>query len=53
MGALACVAILLAGLPTIVRRVAAGQIRALTARETVIDEVQLNLFTRRLAVRGF
>jgi uncharacterized protein involved in outer membrane biogenesis len=53
IGALACVAILLAGLPTVVRRIAVSQIKALTAREAVIDEVQLNLFTRRLAVRGF
>src|SRR5712691_5046153 len=53
LGAVACVAILLAGLPTLVRRIAVGQIRALTARDTAIDAVQLNLFTRRLAVRGF
>jgi heme exporter protein D len=53
LGILACVAILLAVLPTVVRRIAVSQIRALTAREAVIDEVQLNLFTRRLAVRNF
>ena len=48
LGAVACVALLLASLPTIVRRIAVSQIRALTAREPAIDEVQMNRFTRRL-----
>jgi len=43
----------LVALPEVVRRVAVSQIRAATAREVAIGDVDLNLFTGALAVKAF
>ncbi len=43
----------LVALPEVVRRVAISKIRAGTGRDVAIKDVDLNLFTRRLAVKGF
>ncbi len=43
----------LAALPGVVRRVAVSQIRAATGREVSIGEVDLNVFTRTLALKAF
>jgi hypothetical protein len=47
------VAIGLAVLPEVVRRVAVSQIRAATGREVAIGDVDLNVFTGTLAVKTF
>jgi hypothetical protein len=47
------IAIGLVALPEVVRRVAISKIRAGTGRDVAIDNVDLNLFTSRLAVKGF
>ena len=52
---LACVvvgAVFLAVLPEIVRRVAVGQGSRLTGRTVSLDDVDLNVFTGRLALKG-
>ena len=43
----------LIALPHVVRRVAAGKIAEATGRPTVIEAVELNLFTGRLLVKAF
>jgi len=43
----------LVALPEVVRRVAVSQIKAATAREVAIGDVDLNLFTGALAVKAF
>jgi uncharacterized protein involved in outer membrane biogenesis len=40
-------------LPMIVRKVAVKQIAAATQRTTIIEDVDINLFTRRIAIKGF
>jgi len=45
--------ITLAILPHIVKRIASTQIRAATGRDVTIQDVNLNLFTRRIAVKKF
>jgi uncharacterized protein involved in outer membrane biogenesis len=40
-------------LPMVVRKVAVSQIAAATKRATAIDDVDINLFTRRIAIKGF
>jgi hypothetical protein len=47
------IAIGLIALPEVVRRVAISKIRAGTGRDVAIENVDLNLFTSRLAVKGF
>ena len=47
------IAIGLVALPEVVRRVAISKIRAGTGRDVAIENVDLNLFTSRLAVKGF
>jgi uncharacterized protein involved in outer membrane biogenesis len=41
------------GLPEIIRRVAIKQIGAATHRSVAIEDIDLNLFTRRLAIKNF
>src|SRR5437773_6150120 len=55
LGLLAILAsvITLAILPHIVKRIASTQIRAATGRDVTIQDVNLNLFTRRIAVKKF
>ena len=40
-------------LPEIVRRVAVGRIPELTGRQVAIEDVDLNLFTGSVALKGF
>jgi uncharacterized protein involved in outer membrane biogenesis len=40
-------------LPMVVRKVAVGQIAAATNRATSIDDVDINLFTKRIAIKNF
>jgi uncharacterized protein involved in outer membrane biogenesis len=40
-------------LPMIVRKVAVKQIAAAMQRATIIEDVDINLFTRRIAIKGF
>jgi hypothetical protein len=47
------VAVALAVLPTIARRVAVAQIRAAIGRDVAINDLRLNLFTRQLSLGGF
>ena len=47
------IALAVAALPEVVRRVAIVRIHALTGRPVAIDRVDLNLITGRLTVRGF
>ena len=47
------VAALLAALPTIVRSMAVDRIAKLTGRGTTLERVEINLFTGRVALRGF
>jgi hypothetical protein len=47
------VAVALAALPEIVRRVATSKIAAATGRAVAIEKVELNLFTGRLMVKAF
>ena len=47
------IAIGLVALPEVVRRVAISKIRAGTGRDVAIEDVDVNLFTGRLAVKGF
>lgn len=53
VAAAALVSILLVALPEVVRRVAISRIDAATGRTVAIKDVDLNLFTRRLAVKSF
>ncbi len=48
-----CIALALAVLPGLVRRIAISKIRAATGRDVAIEAVHLNLFMGRLAVKGF
>ena len=50
---LVLVAAALVALPAVARRVAVHQIRAVTGREVAIEDLSLNLFTRRLTVSRF
>lgn len=47
------IAIIITFLPEVVRRVAVKQITATTQRATSIEDVDINLFTRRIAIKGF
>jgi len=49
----AVIAIILAALPEVVRRIAVGQIRTAASREAVIGDIDLNLFTGTLVVKSF
>ncbi|MGH7767965.1 MAG: DUF748 domain-containing protein [Candidatus Binatia bacterium] len=40
-------------LPMVVRKVAVGQIAATTKRATTIEDVDINLFTKRIAIKNF
>jgi uncharacterized protein involved in outer membrane biogenesis len=51
--AVAAFAIFIAVLPEIVRRTAVKQINATTHRSVAIEDIDLNLFTRRLAIKNF
>src|SRR3954469_25896775 len=51
--ALAVFLIFIAALPEIVRRVAVNQINAATHRSVAIEDIDINLFTRRLAIKNF
>jgi uncharacterized protein DUF748 len=48
----ALVALLLAALPSIARRIVVSQLGASIGREVTISELRLNLFTRRLSLAG-
>ena len=48
----ALIAVVLAALPAIARRVAVAQIGSAIGREVTIGELRLNLFTRRLSLAG-
>jgi hypothetical protein len=51
--ALALVGVGLAVLPGVARRVAVSQLTTLTGRDVAIDDLRLNLFTRRVGLTGF
>jgi len=51
--ALAVFLLFIAALPEIVRRVAVKQIGAATHRSVAIEDIDINLFTRRLAIKNF
>ena len=51
-GLVVIVAVALAILPEIVRRVAVDQVPKLTGRLLALDDVDLNLFTGHLALKG-
>src|SRR5437016_5828859 len=53
LGIAAVAGVVLAVLPLIVQRVAVSQIKAATGRDAAIGDVDLNLFTGRIAVKGF
>src|SRR5713226_6716582 len=40
-------------LPEVIRRVAINKIKTFTGREAAIEDVDLNLFTGRAAIKGF
>ncbi len=46
-------ALIITFLPMIVRKVAVKQIAAATQRATTIEDVDINLFTRRIAIKNF
>ncbi len=50
---LVVLAIFITLLPMIVRKVAVKQIATATQRATTIEDVDINLFTRRIAIKGF
>jgi uncharacterized protein involved in outer membrane biogenesis len=50
---LVVLALIITFLPMIVRKVAVKQIAAATQRATIIEDVDINLFTRRIAIKGF
>jgi len=52
-GLIVVVGVTLAVLPEVIRRVAIKQIRVATGREVTIDDVDLNVFTGRAAVKKF
>src|ERR1700739_3008813 len=53
VGALVLVVLVLVVLPLVVRRVAVSQIAALTGRAVALRDVELNLFTGRVALNRF
>jgi uncharacterized protein involved in outer membrane biogenesis len=50
---LVVLALIITFLPMIVRKVAVKQIAAATQRATIIEDIDINLFTRRIAIKGF
>jgi uncharacterized protein involved in outer membrane biogenesis len=50
---LVVLALIITFLPMIVRKVTVKQIAAATHRATIIEDIDINLFTRRIAIKGF